>query len=146
MNLVVEKITAENKERLKEVYAIRKQVFVIEQKVPAEDEYDEFEEKSSHFLASLGGQPVGTGRWRFTDKGIKLERFAVLKEVRGKGVGQSLVKAVLLDIESDPNTKGLVKYLHAQIDAVPLYSKFNFEKVGDQFEECNILHYKMQLA
>jgi len=57
-----------------------------------------------------------------------------------------LVETVLTDIKSDAATEGKVKYLHAQIDAVPLYSKFNFKKVGDIFEECNILHYKMQLA
>ncbi|MBB6328606.1 putative GNAT family N-acyltransferase [Algoriphagus iocasae] len=142
--LRVEKISTE--EDLKEVFSIRNKVFVEEQEVASEDEYDEFENISSHFLATLDGVPVGTARWRITEKGVKLERFAVLKEARGKGVGHALVETVLTDIKSDAATEGKVKYLHAQIDAVPLYSKFNFKKVGDIFEECNILHYKMQLA
>lgn len=146
MKLEVEKVAAEDQDRLKKVYAIRKQVFVVEQKVPAEAEYDEFEENSTHFLATLDDEPVGAARWRYTEKGVKLERFAVLKEVRGQGVGQSMVKAVLLDIQSDPKSKGKMKYLNAQLDAVPLYAKFKFKKVGDVFEECNILHYQMQLA
>jgi predicted GNAT family N-acyltransferase len=144
MSLLVNKITA--KEDLKSAFKIRKEVFVIEQEVDPADEYDEFEETSTHFLAMLDGVPVGTARWRFTQKGVKLERFAVLKEARGNGVGQALVAAVLSDISSDATTFGKLKYLHSQLTAVPLYSKFGFEKEGDIFEECNILHYKMKLA
>lgn len=142
--LQVRKVSTE--EELKEVFSIRKEVFVLEQKVASEDEYDEFEDTSNHFLAKLDQIPVGAARWRFTEKGIKLERFAVLKEVRGKGVGISLVQAVLRDIDSDPKNAGKTKYLHAQLSAVPLYNKFNFKKVGDIFEECNILYYKMEFV
>ena len=142
--LQVEKVSTE--EELKEVFSIRKDVFVLEQKVAPENEYDEFEETSNHFLAKLNEEPVGAARWRITEKGIKLERFAVLKEARGKGVGTSLVQAVLNDIDSNPKTSGKTKYLHAQLSAIPLYYKFNFKKIGDVFEECNILHYKMELT
>ncbi|MFN3996894.1 GNAT family N-acetyltransferase [Algoriphagus sp.] len=138
------KITDESS--LRQAFQIRRQVFVIEQKVPASEEYDEFEESATHFLAKLDGIPVGTARWRFTKNGVKLERFAVLAEARGKGVGQALVAAVLEDLNSSPETKDKTRYLHSQLTAVPLYSKFGFEKVGDMFEECNIQHYKMELA
>ena len=144
MRLTVEKIT--DSESQKKAFKIRETVFVVEQGVDSRDEYDRFEESSSHFLAKLDGKAVGTARWRFTEKGIKLERFAVLKEARGKGVGQALVNAVLQDISSVPEAKGKPKYLHAQLDAVPLYSKFGFEKVGEMFEECGIKHSKMELA
>lgn len=144
MSLLVNKITTE--EELKAAFKIRKEVFVIEQEVDPAKEYDEFEETSTHFLALLDEMPVGTARWRFTPNGVKLERFAVLKYARGKGVGQALVAEVLSDISSDPNTSGKLKYLHAQLTAVPLYTKFGFEKEGDIFEECTILHYKMKLA
>ena len=89
---------------------------------------------------------MGTARWRITSNGVKLERFAVLADARGQGVGQALVKAVLADIQAKPEAALKSKYLHAQLSAVPLYSKFGFNKVGDIFEECNIMHYKMQLA
>jgi predicted GNAT family N-acyltransferase len=75
-----------------------------------------------------------------------MERFAVLEEARGQGVGQALVAAVLADIEAMPEAKGKMKYLHAQLHAMPLYAKFGFQQVGEQFEECAILHYKMQLS
>ncbi|GMQ30367.1 GNAT family N-acetyltransferase [Algoriphagus confluentis] len=144
MSLRVEKIF--DTSVFEEAVKIRELVFVIEQKVSKADEYDQFEESSTHFLARLDGKPVGTARWRFTENGIKLERFAVLKEARGKGVGKALVEAVLKDISLDTNSNGKVKYLHAQLDAIPLYSKFGFKKVGEMFEECRIQHFKMQLA
>ncbi|MFT4854762.1 MAG: putative GNAT family N-acyltransferase [Algoriphagus sp.] len=143
MKLQVEKIADQSD--LDAALEIRKQVFVIEQEVDPTKEYDEFEQSSVHFLARIDGIPVGTARWRFTSNGVKSERFAVLKEARGKGVGQALVKAVLDDIQADPLSKNKTKYLHSQLAAVPLYAKFGFKKVGDIFEECHILHYKMEL-
>jgi predicted GNAT family N-acyltransferase len=144
MNPRVEKITDQH--LLEIAFQIRKQVFVIEQGVNPKDEYDEFETVSTHFLAYLNGKPVGTARWRFTEKGIKLERFAVTKEMRGKGVGNSLIAAVLEDLKTNKSADGKTKYLHAQLDAIPLYAKFGFEKVGEMFEECAIRHFKMQLG
>ena len=125
-------------EELKTVFAIRREVFVDEQHCPPELEV-EFDDESYHFLVTLDGEPAGACRWRKTDKGYKLERFAVLKKYRGKGVGQELVKAVLADLPPDAP----YVYLHAQLDAVPLYEKFNFVKTGPQFEEAGIQHFKM---
>ena len=127
-----------NPESLEKVFAIRREVFVGEQNCPPELEW-EFEEESNHFLAAVDGEPAGACRWRKTDKGYKLERFAVLNKFRGLGVGQAMVKAVLADLPTDAD----YVYLHAQIQAVPLYSQFGFEKVGPEFEEAGIRHYKM---
>ncbi|MGM0944928.1 MAG: GNAT family N-acetyltransferase [Bacteroidota bacterium] len=142
MSLLVEKVTG--KTGLDLALKIREEVFVFEQNVDPEVEYDQFEDESEHFLASINGKPVGTARWRFTENGIKLERFAVIKEARRNGVGQALVTAVLRDIMVHPEAQGKKQYLHAQLQAVPLYSKFGFQKIGDIFEECNILHYRME--
>ncbi|MDF2430498.1 MAG: hypothetical protein JWP44_129 [Mucilaginibacter sp.] len=123
---------------LEKVFAIRREVFVGEQNCLPELEW-EFEDESNHFLATIDGEPAGASRWRKTDKGYKLERFAVLKKFRGIGVGQELVKAVLADLPEDAN----YIYMHAQIQAVSLYEKFGFEKTGPEFEEAGIRHYKM---
>ncbi len=123
---------------LEKVFAIRREVFVGEQNCPPELEW-EYEDESTHFLATVDGEPAGASRWRKTDKGYKLERFAVLQKFRGFGVGQELVKAVLSDL---PKDAGYI-YLHAQIQAVTLYEKFNFEKTGPEFEEAGIRHFKM---
>ena len=123
---------------LEKVFAIRREVFVGEQNCPPELEW-EHEEESNHFLATVDGIPAGASRWRKTDKGYKLERFAVLKKFRGNGVGQALVKTVLADLPSEAD----YVYLHAQVDAVTLYERFNFVKTGPEFEEAGIRHYKM---
>jgi predicted GNAT family N-acyltransferase len=131
---------------LKEMaYAVRREVFVVEQEVAPDDEFDEFEENSRHFLVSTdNGKAVGTARWRFTDSGIKLERFAVLKEYRGKGIGAALVQAVMDDIRTQTQNQSVPKvYMHAQLRAMPLYNRFGFKQEGEQFVECGIQHYTM---
>lgn len=123
---------------LEKVFAIRREVFVGEQNCPPELEYEN-EDKSIHFLATVNGIPAGASRWRKTDKGYKLERFAVLKDFRGTGIGKELVKAVLSDLPDDAE----YIYLHAQTPAVSFYERLGFEKVGPEFEEAGIWHYKM---
>jgi len=145
MNIRIEKITNQDP-AYQEARNIREKVFIIEQKVPVEDEYDEFEESSRHFIAYLDDdEAVGTARWRFTEKGAKLERFAVLAEHRGNGVGGELVKAVLEDISGHPDAAGKKRYLHSQVDAVNLYARKGFKPQGDQFDECGIMHYYMEI-
>lgn len=138
-NIRVKKVDQPNE--LEQVFAIRRKVFVEEQNCPPELEW-KFEEESTHFLATRNGVPAGASRWRKTDKGYKLERFAVLKEHRGAGVAQKMVEAVLADLPENAN----LVYLHAQLTAVGLYAKFGFVKVGNEFDEAGIRHYKMVLA
>ena len=127
-----------NPQLLETVFAIRREVFVVEQNCPPELEW-EHEEESIHFLATVDGQPAGACRWRKTDLGYKLERFAVLKQYRGLGVAHTMVTTLLNDLPADAN----YIYLNAQIAAMPLYAKSGFEKTGPQFEEAGIQHYKM---
>lgn len=129
---------------LEAAFAIRRAVFVVEQHVPADEEY-EYEDVSQHFLAQKDGVPAGTARWRRTEKGIKMERFAVLSDFRGQGVGKALVQAILTDIFSRQPEPIQSIYLHAQVTAMPLYAGFGFVAVGPMFEEAAIQHYKMVL-
>jgi predicted GNAT family N-acyltransferase len=123
---------------LEQVFAIRREVFVGEQNCPPELEW-EHEDESTHFLATVDGIAAGASRWRKTDNGYKLERFAVLKQFRGQGVAQQLVKTVLADLPADAD----YIYLNAQLLAIGLYEKFGFVKEGPQFEEAGIQHFKM---
>ena len=125
--------------QMMEIFEVRRKVFVIEQEVDPQEEYDEFEDSSTHFLAKHNGVICGTCRIRNTDNGIKLERFAVLKSYRGKGVGAALVKKCLEVIQNEAQTK----YLHAQLHAIQFYEKFGFKCTGPQFEEAGIQHFKM---
>lgn len=121
------------------VRAIRKKVFVEEQKVSVADEYDIYEEVSIHYLLNNNDVPLAVARSRKTKEGIKLERFAVLAEFRGQGFGKKIVEQVINEVQGD-NDK---IYLHAQLPVVTFYSKLGFQKVGDVFVEANIEHYKM---
>jgi predicted GNAT family N-acyltransferase len=123
---------------LENVFAIRRQVFVDEQKVPAQLEQDA-EEESNHFLAFVDGEPAGAARWRRTEKGYKLERFAVLKKFRKMGVGQQILKKIMEDLPVD----AYLVYVHAQMQACSFYEPFDFEKTGPEFEEAGIGHYLM---
>nr|WP_068892925.1 GNAT family N-acetyltransferase [Pedobacter panaciterrae] len=131
-------IKVNNTQDLDKVFAIRKTVFVEEQNCPPELEWEN-EDVSKHFLALLNNEPCGACRWRKTENGYKLERFAVLKQFRGKRIGQALVAAALSDLPSDAD----YIYLNAQLDAMRLYSRFGFIAEGEQFEEAGIQHYKM---
>lgn len=132
----VKKITAA--EDLQQAYAIRDKVFVEEQHCPSDLEH-EHDDTSVHFLATYNGTPAAAARWRKTDLGYKLERFAVLKEFRRKGIAQALIAAVLADLPAEAS----YIYLNAQVDAVPVYEKAGFSKTGPQFEEAGIQHFKM---
>jgi len=136
MSLLVQKVI--HPEDLDKVFAIRKVVFVDEQNCPPELEW-EHEDESIHFLASHNGQPCGACRWRKTDAGYKLERFAVLKDFRGMGVGRALIAEALSDL---PESAHYI-YLNSQLDAMSLYAKFGFIAEGEQFEEAGIQHFKM---
>ena len=135
-NIEVNKVTTEDV--LEKVFNIRRIVFVDEQNCPPELEWEN-EDVSTHFLATIDGEPVGACRWRKTDAGYKLERFAVLQAYRGRKVGQALVAAALADLPGDAK----YIYLNAQLDAMGLYAKFGFVAEGPQFEEAGIQHFKM---
>lgn len=143
MKKEIDVILAEDETILWQVYAIRKEVFIEEQEILQQEEFDEFEDSSRHFLARINAKPAGAARWRTTDKGCKLERFAVMPGARENGIGSALVTAILEDIKKEKG-QGQHLYLHAQLKSIPLYEKFGFKKVGDQFVECNIEHFEME--
>lgn len=119
---------------------IRQKVFVEEQKVDPALEYDEYESVARHFLLYTDGVPAATARWRETDKGIKLERFATLVMYRNQGLGAKLLQKVLEDVI--PAGKKI--YLHSQLKAIPFYERHGFKKIGEQFTEANIEHFRME--
>ncbi len=134
----------ENDVELQQAFDIRRKVFIEEQNCPEEEEFDGFDEEACHFIAFRSGQPIGTSRYRKTQRGLKLERFAVLEQERGKGAGKRLVQTTLAHIEQQNPKSGTLLYLHAQVSAIHLYSRMGFEIVGDKFKEVGIEHFKME--
>jgi predicted GNAT family N-acyltransferase len=132
------RFTFENTELAEQAFAIRRRVFVEEEGVDANLEYDH-EEEAHHYLLLLGGKALATARWRETEKGIKLERFAVLPEFRNRGLGGIILKEVLSDVVKLNKTV----YLHSQLRAVPFYERNGFVKEGEVFYEAGMGHYLM---
>lgn len=130
--------TITNPKDLATAFDIRRRVFVIEQYCPPDEEYDEYETTSTHFLAVNKGLDVGTCRYRETKNGFKLERFAVLKEHRTYGVGAALLINCLKILAQKPFI-----YLHSQEHAMNFYKKYNFFAEGERFFEAGIPHFKM---
>ena len=135
----IKKFRFKDENLMKEAHRIRYEVFVIGQNCPEELEW-EFEEESTHFLLIENDIPLASARHRKTEKGYKLERFAVLSQARGKGYGMLILKAILEDIKESNE----LKYMHAQEQVIPFYEKVGFEKSGNIFEEAGIMHYKME--
>ncbi|MEQ8475448.1 GNAT family N-acetyltransferase [Fulvivirga sp.] len=141
--MAIRVITIDNNEDLAKAFKIREEVYIIEQEIPRAEEFDEFEDESIHLLALDAATPCGVCRWRFTENGVKLERFAVLQSYRGQQIGSALVSACIISIIEHPDFKDQKMYLNAQLSAMPLYKKFGFEPEGEVFMECDIEHMKM---
>ncbi|OGX91894.1 GNAT family N-acetyltransferase [Hymenobacter coccineus] len=126
-------------------FTIRETVFVAGQGVPADLENDEHDRRDArHYLArATEGTPAGAARWRETENGVKLERFAVLEAFRNQEIGATLLHAVLADVRAELPDKEV--YLNAQLRAVPFYERHGFLKEGEMFEEAGLQHYRMVL-
>ena len=136
--MVINIKTATTKKDKGKCFSIRRDVFVKEQNISKKIEFDDEKVDATYFIAQYNNIFVGTARYRFTDLGIKLERFAVLKSYRNLGIGKELVLYILNSIKD----KKLI-YLHAQESVIDFYSKLGFKRIGSQFFEAEIPHQKM---
>ena len=136
----IKKVFFSDKQEIEKCFNIRQEVFVKEQKCDPKDEYEN-EEESIHFLLIDNNEPVATSRYRKTQFGIKMERFAVLASKRKKGYGLKILNFMIKDLSNNKD----VKYLHAQVQVVGFYEKVGFKKIGEKFDEVGIMHYKMIL-
>lgn len=118
----------------KDLADIRRRVFIEEQKVPVELEWDEFDDSATHFLAALSGKTIACARLK-TDG--QIGRMAVLEQYRKRGIGSSLLEFVLNTATEKQYPE---VYLHAQVDAIPFYEKHGFTTAGEIFYEANIPH------
>jgi len=117
--------------------AVREQVFVREQAVPLELEWDEFDPLCQHVVAEDAGEAIGTGRL-LPDGHIG--RMAVLESWRGQGVGSALLEA-LLRLAHDRGIRRV--RLNAQSRAVGFYQRHGFVAEGQEFIEAGIAHRAM---
>lgn len=130
-------------EEMKVCFDIRREAFVAEQNVPAELERDEKDAASRHFGVLVDGEIIGTCRVRLMGSAAKIERVAILKAYRGKGIGRALMKYILAELRKEPMIE--LFRLSSQAFAVPFYEKLGFRTRGSEYLEAGIPHYDMIL-
>ncbi|MFD4790571.1 GNAT family N-acetyltransferase [Streptomyces sp. NPDC058459] len=133
-------------------FAVRQDVFVAEQGVPQDIEYDAFDATAVHLLAiGEDGVPLGTGRLLYGEAAAgktgqdasvgSLGRLAVTRRARGLGVGAALVRAV----EDAGRDLGLTAVdLHAQTQALGFYERLGYTAYGPEFQDAGIAHRAMR--
>jgi predicted GNAT family N-acyltransferase len=142
---------AASPEDLKACFALRTEVFVVEQSVPESVEYDAHDADAVHVLAvAADGTPLGTGRLLHGPAALgktggpaagSLGRLAVAAPARGLGVGAALVRA----IEAEAARLGLAEVtLGAQVHALGFYERLGYEPYGPAYEEAGITHRAMR--
>jgi predicted GNAT family N-acyltransferase len=137
-----EAILVEDPILLEKIFALRYDVFVLEQKVPEELERDEEDNTAIHAVILDGEDVVATGRLVIHGNIGKIGRMAVKKGLRHQGLGGKILQK-LLETGAE---KGISHfYLHAQLYVRDFYAKHGFVPVGEVFEEAGILHQKMEL-
>jgi len=121
---------------------IREKVFIQEQKVTPELEWDGMDEKAIHFLVFKDEEAIGCARAIVIKSQMQLGRMAVLKEYRGKGAGSTLIEKAIVTAKLKQLSSIQIS---AQCNAINFYVKFGFEVMGDTYLDAEILHRDMTL-
>ena len=121
---------------------IREKVFIQEQKVTPELEWDGMDEKAIHFLVFKDEEAIGCARAIVIKSQMQLGRMAVLKEYRGQGAGSTLIEKAIVTAKLK-QLSGI--HISAQCNAINFYVKFGFEVMGDTYLDAEILHCDMTL-
>ena len=127
---------------MEKLRAIRQRVFIEEQSVPQDIEWDGLDEEATHFLA-LNEMGLALGTARLLTSTGQIGRMAVVKEQRGRDIGRQLLQAAI----DHAVEVGLERvFLHAQTHAEGFYRKSGFLPIGEEFMEAGIPHVEMALV
>ena len=129
-----------NNDEYNKVLDIRNQVFIKEQNVPQTIEFDGLDKESVHVVVKLEKKTIGCARIRFINGKIKLERVAILKEYRNRGLGTQLMQYLTAYCEAH-NASEIV--IHAQYHLKQFYAELGFYPRGKTFFEAGIKHIEM---
>jgi len=122
-------------------FALRKEVFVWEQKVPEEEELDSYDLTATHYVAVAEGNVVATLRLIMQPEHMKIGRVAVHQAWRGKGVARKLIEKAMADARDRGQERF---YLTAQSDKLGLYEKLGFVAFGPEFMDGGMPHRAMR--
>lgn len=127
---------------LKEAFGVRREVFVEEQGISEDLEFDGRDREALHMVVKDGKRVIGTARVLFLAANqAKLERMAVLRPFRRRGIGSRIISFLNEELK---NRRVEQVVLHAQYSVVAFYKSCGFEESGSPFWEVGIKHIKMQ--
>lgn len=121
--------------------ALRREVFVHEQHVPPEEEFDAYDLTATHVVALDDGNVVGTLRILFLDEHVKFGRVVVAASARGRGIATRLMRFAMDHAAARGETRF---YLTAQTDKLALYKKLGFVAFGEEFQDGGMPHLAMK--
>jgi predicted GNAT family N-acyltransferase len=127
---------------LSQLKNIREKVFIQEQKVTPQLEWDGMDEKAIHFLVFNDKAAIGCARAIVIKDHMQLGRMAVLKEYRGQGIGSALIEKAMTTAKLNQLS---AIYISAQCHAIDFYKKFGFEVTSDIYLNAEIPHRDMTL-
>ncbi|UCH42911.1 MAG: GNAT family N-acetyltransferase [Dehalococcoidales bacterium] len=131
-----------NKDELEEAFEVRRRVFVSEQGIDENLEWDGHDGEALHMVVKDGEMVVGTARVLFLpDKQAKIERMAVLEPFRNRGIGRGIISFLSEELKTRDIEEAV---LHAQHTAVGFYRACGFKETGLPFWEADIKHIKME--
>jgi predicted GNAT family N-acyltransferase len=135
-NFIVRRVKSQSE--LKQAMAVRHNVFVEEQGINEQEEFDGLDDSCVQFIVKAAGAIIGTARVRFVAHNCaKIERMSVLKPYRKRGAGTALLLYILSRVETSQ------VILHAQWAAIPFYKACGFRETNGPFFEAGIKHIKM---
>jgi len=121
---------------------IREKVFIEEQKVTSQLEWDGMDENAMHFLVFKDEEAIGCARAVVIKNYMQLGRMAVLKEYRGQGIGSALLEKAIVTAKLNQISS---IHISAQCYAIDFYLKFGFKVMSDIYLDAEILHRDMKL-
>ena len=121
---------------------IREKVFIEEQKVTSQLEWDGMDKEAIHFLAFIDEKAIGCARALVIEYCMQLGRIAVLKEYRGEGIGSALLEKAIVTAKLNQISS---IHISAQCYAIDFYLKFGFKVMSDIYLDAEIPHRDMTL-
>lgn len=122
-------------------FALRREVFVWEQKVPEEEEHDQYDLTATHFVAVAAGEVAGTLRLIYSDEHVKIGRVAVRQAFRGRGIARAMIRKAMDHARSGGRDRF---YLTAQSDKLGFYESLGFVAFGPEFMDGGMPHRAMR--
>jgi len=130
-------------DQLKDVHALRRAIFIVEQGISEAEEWDDKDDSAQHLLATVDGVPAGTARLLVEGDIGRIGRICVTKPQRGTGLGAALVTESIARLSTHAGIRTI--RLGAQTYATGFYRKLGFSVCGPEYDDAGIPHHEMEL-